>query len=66
MLVNLHDEIGAPCSHNAVNLREIFGDDEDGFQEALDRLDLEGACWIGGGAAPMFWAVVVTHGDAAA
>ncbi len=66
MLVNLHDEIGSACVMQAVNLREIFGDDDGGFQEAFDRLDLEGACWIGGGAAPMFWATVVNFTDAAA
>lgn len=65
MLVDLYNHVDGPCVAAAVNLRQCFGDDDDGFADARDRLDQERSGWIGGGASQPFFAVVVNDGDAA-
>lgn len=37
------------------DLREVFGDDDGEYYQALDELNRVGRYWVGGGAAPLFY-----------
>lgn len=56
MIVNAIEYDTATGAERALgerDLRDMMGDDDDGYQAALAEIGRAGRAWIGGGAAPL-------------
>ena len=55
MQVNVYEEDGVTLNCGPVDLREICGDDDEMFTEAMNELKKAGRYWLGGGSAPLYF-----------